>query len=79
MSKPTENWKKYKNNKDVNEEFCGACLAIPVALTGLGVGTYGSTSKKHKNSKKMAFWGFLIGGIALIITLIFYFRCSTCH
>jgi hypothetical protein len=80
-SKSDENWKMYKEGDgDVVEGFCGACLAIPFAFAGIGMGAYGAnTRKKHKHGKKMAFWGFLIGFISLIVTLYFFFTCSTCR
>lgn len=76
-----ENWKRYKkDNNDVIEEFCGACVAIPLAFAGIGVGAYGCNSrKKHKHAKKMAFWGFLVAFISLIVMAYFYFTCSNCR
>ena len=28
--------------KEIREEFCGACLAIPAALAGVGAAGYGA-------------------------------------
>lgn len=66
--------------KEVKENFCGACLAIPLAFTGAGIGTYGSSRKNYKNSKKMQFWGFFICLISLLVMCYFYFRkCNSCR
>lgn len=81
MSNKTENWEKNKvDNNDVIEEFCGACIAIPMTFAGIGVGAYGCNSrKKYKHGKKMAFWGFLIAFISLLVTIYFYSTCSNCR
>lgn len=81
MSDNNENWKKYKHDtNDVVENFCGACVAIPLAFAGVGVGTYGFNSrKKYKQGKKIAFWGFFISFISLLVALYFYFSCNNCR
>ena len=81
MTDNTQNWKKHKHDdKDVIEEFCGACIAIPLAFAGIGVGAYGCNSrKKYKQGKKVAILGFSITFISLIVMAYFYFTCSTCR
>jgi len=67
-------------DKDIKEEFCGACLAIPVALAGASAAGYGSKKGSHKTLKKFA----LIGGIsvtviALGIAIYYICRCKECN
>ena len=58
---------------DIKEEFCGACMAIPFALTGIGASVYGSTSKgKYKKQQKIKKY-ILIGGIILTLISIIYY------
>ena len=68
--KLNENWEKYrKNNEDVKEGFCGACMAIPLAFAGIGASAYGSSGSRrnHKSSKK---WSLRIGIISILKALI---------
>lgn len=59
--------------KDENkEEFCGACLTVPLALAAAGGGVAGSSSlvdkQKHKKLKKTMF----IVGITIAVLSILY-------
>jgi Na+-driven multidrug efflux pump len=78
-----EIWKKIrKENKDVKEEFCGLCMAVPLAFAGVGASAYGTSSSrgKHKSKKKIALY---VGIIAIIISLIiaayYWFSCKKCR
>ncbi len=69
-------------NGDVKEEFCGACMAIPVAIAGAGVA--GAGSKKgagsHKNTKKIMLWGGIaLTVVSIIIALIYMRNCKDCR
>ncbi len=69
-----------KAPKETKEEFCGACLAAPLALAGIGTAGYGSSKGGYKNSKII----FLCVGIGItilsvIITIYFLFRCKSCR
>jgi cytochrome c biogenesis protein CcdA len=67
-------------DKDIKEEFCGACLAIPVALAGAGAAGYGSKKGSYKTLKKVAFIGGLtVTFIALGISIYFICRCKECN
>ncbi len=66
---------------ETKENFCGACLAIPIAIAGSGLGIAGTTKGSHKRMKKI----LLISGISLTILSVFiaiYFlyikKCNTC-
>lgn len=82
-TKPLENWKKYKiNNEDIVENWCGACLAIPLAFVGVGASAYGSSSRgKYKQQKK---WSLYIGIFSVILSIIiaiyylYFKKCTDC-
>jgi len=83
MSKD-ENWKKYRRgNKDTKEDFCGACLAVPLAFAGVGASAYGakkSSRGKYKIQKKCALWGGIIAIVISLIIACYYLRtCKDCR
>ena len=50
--------------EETREDFCPACLIVPLAFAGVGAtGAGGIVSKKHKKWKKM----LLISGIVTIL------------
>ena len=71
------------DNEDIKEPFCGACLAIPFAMAGVGASAYGGSNSRggHKKQKKWALWS-LWGGIFVviisIIIAIYYLRVKKC-
>jgi hypothetical protein len=65
--------------KEIKEEFCGACLAAPLAILGVGAAGVGTTKGGHNKTKKVMLWvGVSITILSLIITLFFMFTCSKC-
>lgn len=72
-----------KHNENVIEEFCGACLAVPLAFAGVGASAYGTDSSrgKHKQQKKIALW---VGIISIVISLLiavwylYFSKCTNC-
>ena len=79
-----ENWKKYRKNNhdDVIENFCGACLAVPLAFAGVGASAYGASNSrsKYKKQKKIALWiGIITIVISLIIGIYYLFSCQNCR
>jgi DNA transposition AAA+ family ATPase len=65
---------------DIKEEFCGACLAIPLALAGVSTAGVGATKKGHGKSKKIMLWsGLGITVISVIIAIIYISKCKTCR
>ena len=71
-----------KNNEDGNikESFCGACLAVPLALAGAGAAGVGA--KKDGSNKKMKnilLWGGIaVTVLSVIIAIIYLMKCKTC-
>jgi hypothetical protein len=83
MRKSLHNWRKDKEDKeDVIEEFCGACLAIPFAFAGVGVSTYGASSRgKHKSQKNIALWVGIVTILVSIMVAVYYIwikKCTDC-
>ena len=68
--------------KETKEDFCPACLVVPLAFAGAGAAAAGGTvSKKHKVWKK----ALLISGvitllIAIGIAIYFFMNkdCTSC-
>ncbi len=73
----------HNNKKNEREDFCGACLAVPLAMVGVGVGAAGATTKgSHQKTKKILLWsGVATVIIALLIVIYFLFikKCSNCR
>ena len=75
-------WKKFQiSNKNVREDFCGACLTVPLAALGVGVGAYGSGARGKYRKKKtiMLVLGILITVISVAIGIYFLKKCSNCR
>lgn len=73
----------YMKGNETKENFCGACLAVPLAFAGAGASAYGSGSKgKHKKRKQIMFW---LGIVSVIISLciagyyLFIKKCEECQ
>lgn len=67
--------------QETKEDFCGACLSIPMAFVGAGAATLGAKKKGlHQRTKKiMLIIGITISILSLIITLWFLNTCSQCR
>ena len=68
---------------EIKEDFCGACVAVPLAFAGVGASAYGSSSKgKHKQRKKIA---LITGGVSILLSVlivVYYLyirKCATCR
>jgi hypothetical protein len=64
------------------ENFCGACAVIPIAIAGLGVSKYGakSSSSKNKLFKKISLWGGIVSIVVSLIVAVYYINnCSECE
>ena len=75
--------KNEEQGVNIRENFCGACIAIPLALVGAGTSVYSASSKKkYKTQKKVIFWtGIAITLISLLIIVYFVWikKCKDCE
>jgi Na+-driven multidrug efflux pump len=69
------------NKNESKENFCGACVAIPLAFAGVGASAYGANSKdSYKKRKKYMLWGGVLTiVISLIIAIIYMSTCNNCR
>lgn len=84
----TRSDKYEKNENDIIEPFCGACLAIPLAFAGTGASAgakvYGSKGN-YKKQQKIKLIAIIINIVLLIISLILwwyfyiYKKCTSCR
>jgi len=71
---------KDNHESDVKEEFCGACLAIPAALAGLGAAGIGTKKGGHNKMKKILLWGGItVTIVSAIIAVIYLMKCKNCR
>ena len=67
-----------ENNEEIKEDFCGACVAIPIALIGSGI-TASQSSNYKKNKKIILYIGIFITVISVIISIYFLLKCKNCR
>ena len=69
--------------ENTREDFCGACLTIPLAMAGVGMGAVGSGKRgNHKKLKKIALWvGLFLVLLSILISIYFIYirKCSDCR
>lgn len=62
---------------EVREDFCGMCMAVPIALAGAGVA--GLSSKKDYQKRKLI---MISTGVMIILAsmfLLWYYKdCASC-
>jgi uncharacterized membrane protein YidH (DUF202 family) len=68
------------DEEDIKEDFCGACIAAPLAIAGSGVIFYNSKNssrKTYKLQKKISLW---VAIILIIVSLgIAFYYSKTCE
>ncbi len=73
---------------NIKEDFCPACVAIPMAMAGIGASAYGASEDKHTNKDEYKARKKLIFGIGVSFTLVsilvaiyfIYFKdCKKCR
>lgn len=75
---PTIIWKD-KKKEGLREDFCGACVALPLAFAGAGTATATSSDNASNGSSKIFFWSVIISIISLIAAIYFLSgNCKTC-
>ena len=66
-------------DEDVREDFCPACLAIPLAMAGAGASVAGSNkSAKFKLQKKVLLWGGIFTVLVSVAIVIYYICIKDC-
>jgi hypothetical protein len=60
---------------DVKENFCGACLTIPLAFAGAGTAL---GAEKKQSLKK---WAIILTILSIFLTIYFVYvkKCNTCR
>lgn len=71
--------KEEQKKENVVENFCGACLAIPIAVAGAGTAGIGAKGTHGKTKKIMLAVGISVTMIGLIIGIIYLAKCKTCR
>ena len=77
----SEHYTEIDHQGNTKESFCGACLAVPLALVGAGAAGYGAKQKgSHKKMKKILLWGgSTIAIISIIIGIMYLRKCKSCR
>jgi len=72
-------------NTIIKEDFCGACLALPLAFAGAGTATANAYQSKpvEENGEKskfggIFFWSVVISVLGLVATVWFMSDCKSC-
>lgn len=72
-----------KLNKEQKEEFCPACLAVPLALAGVGSSAMGANqTDAYKKKKQILLWGGIstvVFSILIIVYYKWYKNCKSCR
>ena len=70
---------KDTKQKEIKEEFCGACVALPLALVGAGTAGLGAKGTHNKTKKIMLWSGIGVTVLSLIAAIYFITRCKNCR
>lgn len=62
---------------EVREDFCGMCMAIPIALAGAGVAGISSKQDYQTRKRNMICAGLVVLVISLFL-LWYYKDCNSC-
>lgn len=68
-----------ETNGDIKEEFCGACMALPLAVVGAGTAGAGAKGGHSKTKIIMLWGGIALTLISLAVAIYFITRCKTCR
>lgn len=63
---------------EVREDFCGMCMAVPIALAGAGVAGLSSKQDYQKRKRIMISTGIVV--LLISIFLFWYYQgCTSCQ
>jgi hypothetical protein len=65
-------------NKNTKEDFCGACVAVPLAMAGLGAAAGSDLQSKKKWKKVIFFSGIAISLISIGVAIWYLAYCKSC-
>ena len=69
-----------ENHNSNREDFCGACVAIPLAIVGTGAVGLGAKKGSYSKRKKIIMWvGIAVTLISLAVAIYFLTRCKDCR
>jgi hypothetical protein len=63
---------------EIREDFCGMCMAVPIALAGAGIA--GLSTREAYRKRKWMLIG--ISAVVLVITILLFLKyknCSSCN
>lgn len=63
--------------KEIREDFCGMCMAVPIALAGAGVAG-ASTKEQYKKRKSIMMWTGVVVLLVSIFMMWYYRDCKSC-
>jgi hypothetical protein len=69
-------YSKYSSDSRIKEDFCPACVAIPLAMAGAGTGWYASEAFQKK--KGMIICGSCIFTVVMVAIAIYCLSSKTC-
>lgn len=71
-----------KNSKEVQEDFCPACVAVPLAFAGAGAAGVGMNKKggRQKYKKMLLYIGVPTAIISILVAVYFLWikKCEEC-
>lgn len=62
---------------EIRENFCGMCMAVPIALAGAGVAGFAS-KQDYQNRKYIIIWTSIAVLITILILYLKFQNCSSC-
>lgn len=63
-----------KKNEEIKEDFCPACLVVPLAFAGAGAAAAGEVvPKRHKKWKKALLISGVLTFVFAMMLLVYYF------
>jgi len=69
-----------KKEEEIKEDFCPACLAVPLAFVSAGAGVYGSSGsrKNYRRKKKICLISSVITLISACFIAYYYLSIKNC-
>lgn len=77
-------YQKHNQKYETKEDFCGACVMVPLAFAGAGASAYGASGskKQHKKTKKIVFWvgiATIVISLAIAAYYLWIKKCQDCE